>query len=100
MNRSAIMKRAWSIFRNTYRYSGKGGVPFKAIGFGCFASCLRVAWKEWRDAKARASIPAEVKAARVETLKEQLADLVWMDNYRQAEALRVSIETEISRLAA
>jgi hypothetical protein len=100
MNRRAIMQRAWTIFRESYRYTGPGGIPFKAIGRRCFGACLRAAWKEYRDAKAIAAIPADVKAHRIETLKGQLEDLVWLDNWRQAEAYRVTIEAELSRLAA
>ena len=100
MNRKAIMSRAWAIFGESYGYRGKGGTPFKAIGRRCFAAALRAAWKEHRDAQALAAIPADVKAARIESLQAQLADLQWMDNWRQAQALRFSIEAEISRLAA
>lgn len=100
MNRKAIMQRAWAIFRMNYCYTGKGGTPFNAIGRHCFAAALRAAWKEHRDAQAIAAIPADVKASRIETLRSQLEDLEWMDNWRQAQALRVSIEAEISRLAA
>jgi hypothetical protein len=100
MYRSTIMKRAWTLFRSRYRYTGKGGIPFKAIGRACFASCLKAAWQEARKAAALAAMPADVKARRIESLTSQLGDLIWMDNYRQAQATRTIIEAELTRLAA
>ena len=100
MNRTAIMNRAWAIFRETYGYRGKGGIPFLSIGRKCFAWSLRQAWREAREAAARTAIPADVKAARVASLKTQLSALVWMKNYRQAEVTGAAIRAELRLLAA
>ena len=49
MGKSAIMSRAWAIFRERYNYPA---IPFRSIGRPCFAWALCEAWREARDAAA------------------------------------------------
>jgi hypothetical protein len=96
-----VMSRAWVLFRERYGYRGRSqGIPFASIGRPCFNHCLRLAWREYREAAAIAAIPAEVKAERISTIRAHIAELHWMDNWRQAEADRTVYEAEIRRLAA
>lgn len=96
-NRAQIMKRAWELFRATYHYPA---VPFAAIGRGCFASALKAAWAEAREAARLAAIPADAKAARVVALRQSLEMLAYVDNYRVAFHEARQIETELAALAA
>ncbi len=61
-DRSAIMARAWAIFRQTYCYPC---ITFASIGWKCFASCLRAAWAEARKAMKIAAMAPAAKAARI-----------------------------------
>lgn len=46
MDRAAVMRRAWAVFRETYRYPE---ITFKDIGRKCFAWALRKAWEAYRN---------------------------------------------------
>lgn len=94
---SAVMFRAWVIFRQNYNYPA---VPFQAIGRKCFASALRAAWRERHEAERIAAIPAGVKAARIAALRSEHALLAYSDNYRQVSHRRAAIDAELHRLAA
>jgi hypothetical protein len=101
MSRSSLMTRAWRIFRQTYRYQGRGkGIPFASIGRKAFAWALREAWRQVREEARIAAIPADVKAARAAQIGDQLADLVWIDNVRQAEATRAVLTAELRQIGA
>ncbi len=69
-NKSKIMKRAWEIFRSTYSYPE---IPFKSIGWLCFASCLKMAWAEFKRPVAVDTRP----------LPEQLASLQYAHKLNQ-----------------
>lgn len=97
MSRTAIMSRAWVIFRRTYHYPA---IPFASIGRPCFASALRRAWAEAREAKRVAAIPAEVKAARVVQIRTDLMFLEFRTDYRRASAERVALAAELSKLSS
>src|SRR5829696_5023055 len=101
MNLSHLMSRAWRIFGITYRYQGRGkGIPFASIGRKAFAWALREAWRQVREEARIVAIPAEVKAARAAEIHDQLADLVWIENYRQAEATRAVLTAELRQIGA
>jgi hypothetical protein len=55
------MRRAWAIFRQTYKYPL---IKFLDIGRNCFAWALRQAWGEARGAARVAAIPVQVRAER------------------------------------
>jgi hypothetical protein len=59
------MRRAWAIFRETYKYPA---IKFADIGRKCFAWALRKAWAEAREAARFAAIPVPQRAERIETL--------------------------------
>jgi hypothetical protein len=54
IDRAALMRRAWAIFRQTYKYPL---IKFQDIGRGCFAWALRRAWEEARETIRVAAIP-------------------------------------------
>jgi hypothetical protein len=91
-----IMRRAWEIFRRDYSYPA---IPFHRIGQHCFASCLRMAWYEAKRAAAVAAIPADVRAARVVSLRAAADATVTVEDWRQASARRAEIETAIRGLS-
>jgi hypothetical protein len=96
-NRTAIMQRAWELFRATYRYPA---IPFRSIGRACFASSLRRAWAEAREAGRVAAIPATVKAERVAELRDAIAGLTYCDDFQRAAHARKQMKKEIASLAA
>ena len=57
INRSALMTRAWAIFRQTYRYPQ---IKFSDIGRPCFAWALKQAWVEAREAARVSLVPRRV----------------------------------------
>jgi hypothetical protein len=65
INRSAVMTRAWAIFRQPYRYLR---IKFADIGRKCFAWALRQAWVEAREAARLSALSPAVGAERIETL--------------------------------
>jgi hypothetical protein len=65
-DRGSIMRRAWEIFRQTYKYPA---IKFADIGRKCFAWALRKAWAETRETARLAAIPAQEKADRIATLQ-------------------------------
>jgi hypothetical protein len=91
-----IMRRAWELFRRDY---GFPAIPFHRIGRHCFASCLARAWWEAKRDAAVAAIPADVRAARVVSLRAAADATVTVENWRQASARRAEIESDIRRLS-
>jgi hypothetical protein len=71
-NRSALMARAWAIFRDTYDFPR---IPFLSIGRRCFASALRMAWGEHRAAAILAAEPTEKLLTVVQVADRDLAAL-------------------------
>src|SRR6218665_617966 len=80
-DRTAIMAGAWAIFRTTYKYPS---IKFASIGRKCFASCLRQAWAEAKDAAAVAAIPVPVKAARIVALQDTIRFASFGESWTQA----------------
>jgi hypothetical protein len=69
IDRAAVMRRAWAIFRQTYKHPL---IKFQDIGRGCFAWALRRAWEEAREAWRIAAIPAQVRAERIQALQTSI----------------------------
>lgn len=97
LERHAIMARAWAIFRQTYLYPQ---IKFSSIGRACFASCLRRAWAEVRDAARIAMIPAAVKAARIDALTDIIAFAPFGESWALARHEISSARAELDRLSA
>lgn len=97
MEYQAVMKRAWAIFRTTYRYPA---IPFASIGRRCFAWALRKAWAAAREAAEVAAIPVETRTTRIADLEIERDRLIFADSFRWATSRRQQIDAEIQRLAA
>lgn len=59
IDHAAIMRRAWAIFRQTYKYPL---IKFQDIGWKCFGWALRRAWGEAREVARVAAVPAHERA--------------------------------------
>lgn len=92
----AVMCRAWGIFRLTYSYPQ---IKFASIGRRCFASCLRAAWAEYRQALAAAAIPAKAKHARIKALQRQLSLAQYADSYGTTQRIEAACRAEIAALS-
>ncbi|MDB5610125.1 MAG: hypothetical protein JWP25_7025 [Bradyrhizobium sp.] len=66
INRSLLMRRAWAIFRSTYRYPQ---IKFSDIGRKCFAWALRQAWAEILEERRVAALSPLVRHERIATLQ-------------------------------
>jgi hypothetical protein len=100
-NRTAIMRRAWALFSEVYRYRGKGGIPFLSIGRKAFAWCLRKAWAEAREqATANIAMTAAERAQRLASLADENLRLEHADSFRQAHNLRRAAIAVDAALAA
>ena len=101
MNRTSIMRRAWALFAEVYRYRGKGGIPFLSIGRKAFAWCLRKAWAEAREQATRVAMSAAERGKRLASLVDENCRLEHADSFRQAHNLRrAAIAAEVAALAA
>lgn len=89
------MARAWAIFRETYHYPQ---MPFASIGRKCFASCLRRAWWERKEAARVAAIPAADKAATVARLTRERDLLPYMESHFQASGRERAINAILATL--
>ena len=76
IDRAAVMRRAWAIFRQTYKYPL---IQFKDIGRSCFAWALRRAWEEARETSRIAAIPAQVRAERIQALQTSIERASYID---------------------
>jgi hypothetical protein len=97
MDRSAVMHRAWAIFRETYKYPQ---IKFADIGRKCFGWALRKAWAEAREAARVAAIPAQERAERIKTLQGLIAHADFIDNGPQWTATIRGYRDEIRQLQA
>jgi hypothetical protein len=97
INRSALMTRAWAIFRQTYRYPQ---IKFSDIGRKCFAWALRQAWIEARETARVAALSPAAKAERIETLQTLIAHAGFIDSGRQWKATLSAHRDEIRQLQA
>jgi hypothetical protein len=97
INRSALMTRAWAIFRQTYCYPQ---IKFSDIGRKCFAWALRQAWIEAREAARVAALSAADKANRIATLQGLIAHAGFIDSGPQWKATISAHRDEIRQLQA
>jgi hypothetical protein len=97
IDRADLMRRAWGIFRQTYKYPQ---IRFADIGRNCFAWALRQAWAEAREAARLAAIPPEVKAERIETLQGLIQRANYIDSGPQWKATVSAYRREIRALQA
>jgi hypothetical protein len=95
INRSALMARAWAIFRQTYRYPQ---IKFSDIGRKCFAWALRQAWIEAREAARVAAMTSAARAERIETLQSLIAHASYIDSGPQWKATTRAHRDEIRQL--
>jgi hypothetical protein len=94
-NRTAIMTRAWAIFRRTYNFPQ---IKFSDIGRKCFAWTLRQAWVEAREAARVAAMTPAGKAERIETLQALIAHAGYIDSGPQWKATVTAHRDEIRQL--
>jgi len=94
-DRSAVMTRAWAIFRQTYCYPQ---IKFSDIGRKCFAWALRQAWVEAREAARIAALSSAVKAERIETLQTLIDHAGFIDSGPQWKATVSAHRDEIRQL--
>jgi hypothetical protein len=97
MDRGDVMRRAWVIFRQTYKYPQ---FKFADIGRNCFAWALRQAWAEAREATRLAAIPTEVKAGRIETLHGLIQRASYIDSGPHWKAAITAHRKELRQLQA
>ena len=97
VDRAALMRRAWAIFRQTYCYPQ---IKFSDIGRKCFAWALRQGWIEAREAARLAALSAADKAERIETLQALIAHAGFIDSGPQWKATITAHRDEIRQLQA
>ena len=95
INRTALMTRAWAIFRQTYRYPQ---IKFADIGRKCFAWALRQAWVEAKEAARVAAMTPTAKAERIDTLQALIARAGYIDCAPQWKAAVREHRDEIRQL--
>ena|ERR1700694_4782574 len=96
INRTAVMTRAWAIFRQTYCYPQ---IKFSDIGRKCFAWALRQAWVEAKEAARVAALSPAVKADRIATLQSLIAYAGYIDSGPQWKATIRAHRDEIRQLS-
>jgi hypothetical protein len=95
INRTALMTRAWVIFRQTYNFPA---IKFSDIGRKCFAWALRQAWVEAREAARVAAMTPAAKAERIDTLQSLIAHAGYIDSGPQWKATISAHRDEIRQL--
>ena len=97
IDRAALMRRAWAIFRQTYKYPQ---IKFADIGRNCFAWALRKAWVEAREAARLAALSPTEKADRIATLSCSIKLEQFNDHWPSARANIRAWRAEINQLSA
>ncbi|MBS7702697.1 hypothetical protein [Chelatococcus asaccharovorans] len=98
LDRAAIMRAAWAIFREVYRFPA---VPFASIGRKCFAWALREAWRRGREKARAALVKPEARKAEVIRLHREIEVLDFADTFTAADnRRREALRDQIDRLAA
>ncbi len=95
-DRSKIIARAWDIFRSTYHYPQ---IKFSSIGLSCFASCLRRAWFEYRQAKAVEAIPGAERRARIKANEREIVRAQYAESYQITRQIEEACRAEIALLS-
>ena len=96
-DRAALMRRAWAIFAESYKFPQ---IKFRDIGRKCFAWALKRAWAEAREAARIAATPAEVKAERIGALQTMLDRAAFIDSGPQWKAAVTTYRSELRQLTA
>lgn len=94
-DRSAIMARAWSIFRSAY--SDCPNALTRSRRKSSFGYCLMLAWQ---GAKADAAAPKDAVAERIDVLQGVITLAPFNESWRQASREISSARAEIARLSA
>jgi hypothetical protein len=97
IDRAVVMRRAWAIFRETYKYPQ---IKFRDIGRNCFAWALKQAWREAREAARIEAIPHQVRADRIQTLKASIERVSYIDHGPTWRAAVAAYRSEIRQLQA
>jgi hypothetical protein len=97
IDRASVLRRAWAIFRETYKYPQ---IKFSDIGRNCFAWSLRQAWEEAREAARLAAIPAEARAERIEALQDLIVRADFIDSGPEWRTTVATYRDEIRQLQA
>jgi hypothetical protein len=95
IDRAALMRRAWAIFRETYNYPQ---IKFSDIGRGGFAWALRTAWAEAREAARIAAMPSQERVERIETLQALIGRAGYIDHGPTWRATIAAYRDEIRQL--
>lgn len=97
IDRGAVMRRAWAIFRQTYKYPL---IKFQDIGRKCFAWALRRAWEDAREAARVAAIPAPIRAERIVALAATIEHASYIESGPAWRATIAAHRAEIRQLEA
>jgi hypothetical protein len=97
INRSLLMRRAWAIFRSTYRYPQ---IKFSNIGRTCFASALRQAWAEMLEERRVSALSPVVRGDRIATLQALILHADFIDSGPHRKATISAYRDEIRCLQA
>lgn len=95
IDRADVMRRAWAIFRRTYKFPA---IKFNDIGRKCFAWALRQAWVEVREAARLAALSATAKADRTAALEDSIALAGFIDSGPRWKATVTACRDEIRAL--
>lgn len=97
VDRSVLMTRAWTIFRQTYCYPQ---IKFSDIGRKCFAWALRQAWVEAREAARVAALSPAIKADRIANLETLISHAGYIDHGPTWKATISAHRSELRQLRA
>ena len=95
VDRADVMRRAWALFRRTYKFPA---IKFNDIGRKCFAWALRQAWVEAREAARLAALSVASKAERIQALEATIARASFIDSVPQWKATVGACRDEIRAL--
>jgi hypothetical protein len=97
IDRATVMRRAWAIFCQTYKYPR---IKFSDIGRKCFGWALKAAWSEARDEARIAAISPAARAERIEVIHSLLERANYIDSGPQWKAAVLAYRQEIRQLQA
>ena len=94
-NRQEVMKRAWRIYRDWYRFGVERG-RFHI----CFGAALKAAWAEMKRSLTIKLKPTVQKLARIEAIKDQIENLKWKSCRYDIGTMEQNLRAELSELEA
>lgn len=92
-DRAAIMQQAWKLYRNTYHMLAR-------FDRGGFRWAITEAWRRAKEAVRIAAIPVEVKVARIDAIKTEIAMLDFKSFQINTTPMRQKLQAELLALAA